>query len=145
MAHGWKYPAGTRPTASANNTSGIIPYREGGKSVDDFPDNIPFTINDVVGWWHDSGSAGTHWYISLEKTEGQWVYEINGIQLHAHNIINMFKREMQRVRDGLLPTVFVATKKSKYHWVNPSACNPAIDTSQFESYNGSVKKESMVG
>ena len=82
----------------------------------DHPKHIDFTIDEVVRMGHDAGTAGTQWYLSIEKDVGNGrTRRFYGISIHVSEWFGLFKREMDRARQGLEPTL----------------CNPVIDSSQY--------------
>ena len=81
---------------------------------------------------HDSGTAGTHWYLSIEKDVGNGrTRRFYGIGIHVRDWFGLFKREMDRARQGLEPTRYTAVRAREHYWVEPDMCLPAIDSSQY--------------
>ena len=81
---------------------------------------------------HDAGTAGTHWYISINKDLGNGrTRRYYGIGIHVGQWFNLFKREMDRARQGLEPTRYMAVRAREHYWVEPKLCNPVIDSSQY--------------
>ena len=98
----------------------------------DHPDFIEFTFDEVVHAGHDAGTAGTHWYISVEKDLGNGrTRRYYGLGIHVGNWFGLFKREMDRARQGLEPTIYMAVRARENYWVEPTLCNPVIDSSQY--------------
>ena len=98
----------------------------------DHPDFIEFTIDEVTHAGHDAGTAGTHWYISINKDLGNGrTRRYYGIGIHVGQWLNLFKREMGRARQGLEPTRYMAVRAREHYWVEPTLCNPVIDSSQY--------------
>ena len=98
----------------------------------DHPDFVEFTFDEVVHAGHDAGTAGTHWYISVVKDLGNGrSRKYYGIGIHVSNWFDLFKREMDRVRQGLEPTRYMAVRAREHYWVEPKLCNPVIDSSQY--------------
>ena len=98
----------------------------------DHPDFIEFTFDEVVNAGHDAGTAGSHWYISVEKDLGNGrTRRYYGIGIHVSNWFDLFKREMDRARQGLEPTRYMAVRARENYWVEPKLCNPVIDSSQY--------------
>ena len=98
----------------------------------DHPDFIEFTFDEVVHAGHDAGTAGTHWYISVEKDLGNGrTRRYYGLGIHVGNWFGLFKREMDRARQGLEPTRYMAVRAREHYWVEPTLCNPVIDSSQY--------------
>ena len=64
------------------------------KSID-HPKHIDFTVDEVVMIGHDSGTAGTHWYVTIEKNVGNGrTRRFYGIGIHVANWCKLFKREI---------------------------------------------------
>ena len=98
----------------------------------DHPNFVEFTIDEVTHAGHDAGTAGTHWYISVVKDLGNnRSRKYYGIGIHVSNWFDLFKREMDRVRQGLEPTRYMAVRAREHYWVEPTLCNPVIDSSQY--------------
>ena len=98
----------------------------------DHPDFVEFTFDEVVHAGHDAGTAGTHWYISVEKDLGNArSRRYYGIGIHVEDWLTLFKREMDRARQGLEPTRYMAVRAREHYWVEPTLCNPVIDSSQY--------------
>ena len=96
------------------------------------PDFVEFTFDEVVHAGHDAGTAGTHWYISVVKDLGNnRSRRYYGIGIHVGNWFDLFKREMDRARQGLEPTRYMAVRARENYWVEPKLCNPVIDSSQY--------------
>ena len=107
----------------------------------DHPKHIDFTIDEVVRMGHDSGTAGTHWYLSIEKNVGNGrTRRFYGIGIHVRDWFGLFKREMDRARQGLEPTRYTAVRAREHYWVEPDMCLPAIDSSDFEATTSANKK-----
>ena len=110
-----------------NNDSVAYNYRQ-----KDHPDFVEFTFDEVVHAGHDAGTAGTHWYISVVKDLGNGMSrKYYGIGIHVSNWFDLFKREMDRARQGLEPTRYMAVRAREHYWVEPTLCNPVIDSSQY--------------
>ena len=98
----------------------------------DHPDFIEFTFDEVVHAGHDAGTAGTHWYLSIKKDLGNArSRRYYGVGIHVGQWFNLFKREMDRARQGLEPTRYMAVRAREHYWVEPTLCNPVIDSSQY--------------
>jgi len=98
----------------------------------DHPDFVEFTFDEVVHAGHDAGTASTHWYISVVKDLGNGSSRrYYGIGIHVGNWFSLFKREMDRARQGLEPTRYMAVRAREHYWVEPTLCNPVIDSSQY--------------
>ena len=96
------------------------------------PDFVEFTIDDITHAGHDAGTAGTHWYISVNKDLGNGqTRRYYGIGIHVGQWFNLFRRELDRARQGLEPTRYMAVRAREHYWVEPKLCNPAIDSSQY--------------
>ena len=110
----------------------------------DHPDFIEFTFDEVVHAGHDAGTAGTHWYISVEKDLGNGrTRRYYGLGIHVGNWFGLFKREMDRARQGLEPTRYMAVRAREHYWVEPTLCNPVIDSSQYTA-SQKVNQKKMV-
>ena len=100
--------------------------------ADDHPQEIDFTFSEVTNLFHEHGSAGTAYIINVTKDVGGGrVREYYGIHLHIAEWLTLFKREMQRARNGLPETRYLAQRAKHIWWVNPRLCNPVIDSSQY--------------
>ena len=100
----------------------------------DHPDFVEFTFDEVVHAGHDAGTAGTHWYISVEKDLGNArSRRYYGVGVHVGQWFNLFSRELDRARQGLEPTRYMAVRAREHYWVEPKLCNPAIDSSQYSA------------
>ena len=110
----------------------------------DHPDFIEFTFDEVVHAGHDAGTAGTHWYISVEKDLGNGrTRRYYGLGIHVGNWFGLFKREMDRARQGLEPTRYMAVRARENYWVEPTLCNPVIDSSEYTA-SQKVNQKKMV-
>ena len=110
----------------------------------DHPDFIEFTFDEVVHAGHDAGTAGTHWYISVEKDLGNGrTRRYYGLGIHVGNWFGLFRREMDRARQGLEPTRYMAVRAREHYWVEPTLCNPVIDSSQYTA-SQKVNQKKMV-
>ena len=110
----------------------------------DHPDFIEFTFDEVVHAGHDAGTAGTHWYISVVKDLGNGSSrKYYGLGIHVGNWFNLFKREMDRARQGLEPTRYMAVRARENYWVEPTLCNPVIDSSEYTA-SQKVNQKKMV-
>ena len=100
----------------------------------DHPNFVEFTIDEVTHAGHDAGTAGTHWYLTINKDLGKGrSRKFFGINIHVGDWLKLFTREMDRVRQGLEPTRYVAVRAKSNYWVEPHLCNPVIDSSQYEA------------
>ena len=107
----------------------------------DHPDFVEFTIDEITHAGHDAGTAGTHWYISVNKDLGDGrTRKYYGIGIHVSNWFGLFKREMDRARQGLEPTRYMAVRARENYWVEPTLCNPVIDSSQYSASQKSNQK-----
>ena len=96
------------------------------------PTHFEFTFDEVFRLGHDAGTAGTHWYLSIEKDLGNGrSRKFFGINIHVEDWLKLFTREMDRVRQGLEPTRYVAVRAKSNYWVEPKLCNPVIDSSLY--------------
>ena len=104
----------------------------GNYKPNDHPDFIEFTVDEVAQAGHDAGTAGTHWYLSIDKNLGNnRTRRYYGVGIHVEQWFTLFKREMDRVRQGLEPTRYMAVRAREHYWVEPTLCNPVIDSSQY--------------
>ena len=87
----------------------------------DHPDFVEFTIDEVDHAGHDAGTAGTHC-----RTRKYY-----GLGIHVGDWFGLFRREMDRARQGLEPTRYMAVRAREHYWVEPTLCNPVIDSSQY--------------
>ena len=108
-------------------------YKYHYKSID-HPKHIDFTIDEVVHMGHDAGTAGTHWYVTIEKDEGNGrARRYYGIGIHVADWCSLFKREMFRLRNNETLTRYTAVRAREHYWVEPDACEPPIDSSLFRA------------
>jgi hypothetical protein len=74
----------------------------------DHPNFVEFTIDEVTHAGHDAGTAGTHWYISVVKDLGNGSSrKYYGVGIHVEQWFTLFKRELDRARQGLEPTRYM--------------------------------------
>ena len=107
----------------------------------DHPKHIDFTIDEVVMLGHDSGSAGTHWYMSIEKDVGNGrTRRYYGIGIHVRDWLRLFHRELNRAQSGEPPTRYTAVRAREHYWVEPDMCLPAIDSSDYQATTSANKK-----
>ena len=107
----------------------------------DHPKHIDFTIDEVVMMGHDAGTAGTHWYVTIEKDEGNGrARRYYGIGIHVADWCSLFKREMFRLRNNETLTRYTAVRAREHYWVEPDMCLPAIDSSDYQATTSSNKK-----
>ena len=110
----------------------------------DHPDFVEFTIDEVTHAGHDAGTAGTHWYMSVSKDLGNGqTRRYYGIGIHVGQWFNLFRRELDRARQGLEPTRYMAVRARENYWVEPKLCNPVIDSSQYTA-SQKVNQKKMV-
>ena len=103
------------------------------KSID-HPKHIDFTVDEVVMIGHDSGTAGPHWYLSIEKDVGNGrTRRYYGIGIHVRDWLRLFHRELTRVQSGQPLTRYIAVRARENYWVEPDMCLPAIDSSDYEA------------
>ena len=106
-------------------------------NASDHPLEFDFTFDEVSSIYHEAGSAGTAYSINITKDLGNGrTREFYGIHLHVGEWLNLFRREVDRARQGLPPTRYLAQRARNIYWVNPKLCNPVIDSSL---YNASQK------
>ena len=110
----------------------------------DHPDFVEFTIDEVSHAGHDAGTAGTHWYITVNKDLGNGrTRRYYGIGIHVGSWFNLFTRELNRARQGLEPTRYMAVRARENYWVEPTLCNPVIDSSEYTA-SQKVNQKKMV-
>ena len=108
----------------------------------DHPDFFEFTIDEVTHAGHDAGTAGTHWYMSVSKDLGNGqTRRYYGIGIHVGQWFNLFRRELDRARQGLEPTRYMAVRARENYWVEPKLCNPVIDSSQYPASQKANQKK----
>jgi len=108
------------------------------------PQEFDFIFDEVNSLYHEHGSAGTAYVLTIIKDLGNGrSREFYGIHLHVESWMKLFKREMDRVRQGLPPTRYLAQRAKSIWWVNPSLCNPVIDSSQY-SASQKINQKKMV-
>ncbi len=106
------------------------------------PTHFEFTFDEVFRLGHDAGTAGTHWYLTIEKDLGNGrSRKFYGINIHVNEWLKLFTREMDRVRQGLEPTRYVAVRAKSHYWVEPNLCNPVIDSSQYPASQKANQKK----
>ena len=116
----------------------------GNYKPNDHPDFIEFTVDEVAQAGHDAGTAGTHWYLSIDKNLGNnRTRRYYGVGIHVEQWFTLFKREMDRVRQGLEPPRYMAVRARENYWVEPKLCNPVIDSSQYTA-SQKVNQKKMV-
>tara|TARA_Y100000034_G_scaffold30019_1_gene36585 strand:+ start:1175 stop:1594 length:420 start_codon:yes stop_codon:yes gene_type:complete len=108
------------------------------------PTHFDFTFDEVERLGHDAGTAGTHWYLTVEKDLGNGrSRKFYGIGIHVDEWLKLFKREMDRVRNQLQPTRYIAVRARDHYWVEPKLCNPVIDSSLYPA-SQKVNQKKMV-
>ena len=116
-------------------------YQYNYKSAD-HPKHIDFTIDEVVMLGHDSGTAGTHWYMSVEKDIGNGrTRRYYGIGIHVRDWLRLFHRELTRAQSGQPLTRYTAVRAREHYWVEPDMCLPAIDSSHFNATTSANSKK----
>jgi len=110
----------------------------------DHPREFDFTFDEIESCYHESGSAGTSWYLTVEKDLGNGrTRQFYGIGLHVSNWLNMAKRDIERARNGLPAQRYLAQRAKSHWWVNPKLCEPQIDSSQY-SPSQKINQNKMV-
>ena len=110
----------------------------------DHPDFFEFTVDEITHAGHDAGTAGTHWYLSIEKDMGNArSRRYYGVGVHVGQWFNLFSRELDRARQGLEPTRYMAVRAREHYWVEPTLCNPVIDSSEYTA-SQKVNQKKMV-
>ena len=123
-------------TGSRWGENSISQYKQ-----DEFPLEIDFTFEEICNLFHESGSAGTAHSINIQKDLGNGrTKEYYGIHLHVSDWLNMAKREIDRARQGLEPTRYLAQRARSIYWVNPKLCNPVIDSSKYPATQNANQK-----
>ena len=106
------------------------------------PTHFDFTFDEVERLGHDAGTAGTHWYLTVEKDLGNGrSRKFYGIGIHVNEWLELFKREMDRVRNQLQPTRYIAVRARDHYWVEPKLCNPVIDSSLYPASQRANQKK----
>ena len=96
------------------------------------PQEFDFIFDEVNSLYHEHGSAGTAYVLTIIKDLGNGrSREFYGIHLHVSDWLTMARREIDRARQGLPPTRYLAQRARNIYWVNPRLCNPVIDSSQY--------------
>ena len=112
--------------------------------IDDHPREFDFTFSEITSAYHESGSAGTSWYLTIDKDLGNGrTKQFYGVGLHVSDWLNMARRDIERARDGLPPQRYLAQRAKQHWWVNPTLCNPVIDSSLYSS-SQKVNQKKMV-
>ena len=110
----------------------------------DHQDCIEFALDEVAHAGHDGGTAGSHWYITVVKDLSSGMSrKYYGLGIHVGNWFGLFKREMDRARQGLEPTRYMAVRARENYWVEPTLCNPVIDSSEYTA-SQKVNQKKMV-
>ena len=113
-------------------------------NMNDHPLEFDFTFNEIESCWHEAGSAGTCWYLTIQKDLGNGrSRQFYGVGIHVDDWLRMAKRDMERARNGLPPQRYLAQRAKSYWWVNPELCEPQIDSSQY-SASQKVNQKKMV-
>ena len=106
------------------------------------PTHFEFTFDEVFRLGHDAGTAGTHWYLSVEKDLGNGrSRRFYGIGIHVDEWLKLFTREMDRARRNEEPTRYLAVRAKQHYWVEPNLCNPVIDSSQYPASQKANQKK----
>ena len=99
---------------------------------DEHPLEVEFTFEEICNLFHESGSAGTAYSINIQKDLGNGrTKEYYGVHLHVSDWLRMSRREIDRARQGLEPTRYMAVRAREHYWVEPTLCNPVIDSSEY--------------
>ena len=111
-------------------------------NASEHPLEFDFTFDEVTSVYHESGSAGTAYYVNVQKDLGNGrTRQFYGIHLHVSDWLRLFQREMDRVRQGLEPTRYVAVRAKSNYWVEPHLCNPVIDSSLYPASQKANQKK----
>ena len=109
---------------------------------DEHPLEFDFTFDEVTSLYHEAGSAGTAYVLNIQKDLGNGrTRQFYGIHIHVEYWLRLFQREMDRARQGLEPTRYLAQRARHIYWVNPSLCNPVIDSSQYTASQKANQKK----
>ena len=137
-----EYDTGTSDTNNnwyADGNNGVSFYK-----TSEHPMHFDFTFNEVTRLGHDAGTAGTYWYLTIEKDLGNGrSRKFYGIGIHVDDWLKLFTREMDRARQGLEPTRYIAVRAKSNYWVEPHLCNPVIDSSLYPA-SQKVNQKKMV-
>jgi len=129
-----EFDTGTDDRWSGNSTYSYNPSEH--------PLEIDFTFEEITNLFHESGSAGTAYSINIQKDLGNGrTKEFYGIHLHVSDWLNMARREIDRARQGLEPTRYLAQRARSIYWVNPTLCNPVIDSSKYSATQEANQKK----
>ena len=110
--------------------------------IDDHPREFDFTFSEINSAYHESGSAGTSWYLTIDKDLGNGrTKQFYGVGVHVSDWLNMAKRDIELARDRLPPQRYLAQRAKTYWWVNPKLCNPIIDSSLYSSSQKANQKK----
>ena len=140
----WSFEYDTGTSNSENQW-----YSDGDNEVSyykesEHPTHFDFTFDEVTRLGHDAGTAGTHWYLAIEKDLGNGrSRKFFGINIHVDAWLKLFTREMDRARQGLELTRYVAVRAKSHYWVEPKLCNPVIDSSLYPA-SQKVNQKKMV-
>ena len=103
-------------------------------NMNDHPREFDFTFEEIERCFHESGSAGSCWYLSVNKDLGNGrTRQFYGIGIHVNSWLTMAKREIQRTRQGLPSQRYLAQRAKNTWWVNPKLCDPVIDSSKYST------------
>ena len=112
--------------------------------IDDQPREFDFTFEEITSAYHEAGSAGTSWYMTIDKDLGNGrTKQFYGVGIHVSEWLTMARRDIERARDGLPPQRYLAQRAKHHWWVNPKLCNPIIDSSLY-SASQKVNQNKMV-
>ena len=110
--------------------------------IGDHPREFDFTFEEIRSAYHESGSAGTSWYLTINKDLGNGrTKQFYGVGLHVSDWLNMARRDIERARDGLPPQRYLAQRAKHHWWVNPTLCNPVIDSSLYSASQEANQKK----
>ena len=111
-------------------------------NASEHPLEFDFTFDEVTSVYHESGSAGTAYYVNVQKDLGNGrTRQFYGIHIHVEYWLRLFQREMDRARQGLPPTRYLAQRARNIYWVNPTLCNPVIDSSKYSASQKANQKK----
>ena len=126
------------------NTNGWSENSTYSHSPNDHPKEFDFTFDEIKSCYHESGSAGTSWYLTVEKDLGNGrSRQFYGIGIHVADWLKMAQRDIERARNGLPAQRYLAQRAKAHWWVNPKLCEPVIDSSKY-SASQKINQNKMV-
>ena len=108
---------------------------------------LQFTFDQIESAWHQSGDSGQLWQLTIKKNGMSY----HGVHLSVTSWFKLVSYEMQRLREGQEPQIYVAIKKSKHFWVVASECLPPFpdngltyDRSNYNLYGKQTVKNAII-